>query len=247
MAYSPLPTVNTGDPWTAANHNTYIRDNFAAGVPDIFTTKGDLAVASGADAASRLGAGADYAVLMARAGASLGVEWKRGAVEIFDTDLAAPAASIVISSIPAGFKHLLLILSARTDRAAVNDDVRFQFNGDAGVNYDNCAFWFNGGSVTVNQTSLDSEASCYGGTCTAASSPASAFGVSSSWIHDYADAGKHKSVIGEWRARINASAQRILHSIGTWKNTAAINEITIFSPNGANFVAGTRATLYGMG
>jgi len=54
MAYSPVPTVATGDLWTASNHNTYIRDNFAAGVPDIFQAAGDLVYASGADAAARL-------------------------------------------------------------------------------------------------------------------------------------------------------------------------------------------------
>jgi len=30
MSYSPVPTVVTGDTWTASQHNTYIRDNFAA-------------------------------------------------------------------------------------------------------------------------------------------------------------------------------------------------------------------------
>jgi hypothetical protein len=28
MAYTSLPTVNAGDYWTAANHNTYIKNNF---------------------------------------------------------------------------------------------------------------------------------------------------------------------------------------------------------------------------
>jgi hypothetical protein len=68
MAYSAVPTVSTGDYWTAANHNTYIRDNFAAGVPDIFTTAGDLVYATGANAAARLALGAAGSVL--RAGAS---------------------------------------------------------------------------------------------------------------------------------------------------------------------------------
>ena len=29
MAYTAVPTQNTGDSWSAANHNTYIKDNFA--------------------------------------------------------------------------------------------------------------------------------------------------------------------------------------------------------------------------
>ena len=75
MAYSSVPTVATGDLWTAANHNTYVRDNFAAGVPDIFTTKGDLAVASAADVAQRLAVGADGQVLMADSAQAYGIKW----------------------------------------------------------------------------------------------------------------------------------------------------------------------------
>jgi hypothetical protein len=75
MAYSSVPTVATGDLWTAANHNTYIRDNFAAGIPDIFTTKGDLGVASGPDVVIRLPVGSDGQILKAASGQSAGVQW----------------------------------------------------------------------------------------------------------------------------------------------------------------------------
>lgn len=75
MAYTAVPTQNTGDLWTAAEHNTYIRDNFAAGVPDIFTAKGDLAVASAADVAGALAVGTNGQILTADSGESLGVKW----------------------------------------------------------------------------------------------------------------------------------------------------------------------------
>ena len=75
MAYSAVPTVATGDTWTAANHNAYIKDNFAAGVPDIFTAKGDLAVATAADAAVALGVGPNYQTLIADSGEASGVKW----------------------------------------------------------------------------------------------------------------------------------------------------------------------------
>lgn len=29
MAYTAVPTVNTGDPWSASDHNTYVKENFA--------------------------------------------------------------------------------------------------------------------------------------------------------------------------------------------------------------------------
>lgn len=63
MAYTPLPSVATGDLWSASDHNTYIRANFAAGVPDIFTTAGDMVYGTAADVAARLGIGSTDAIL----------------------------------------------------------------------------------------------------------------------------------------------------------------------------------------
>ena len=75
MAYSVVPTVATGDVWTAAYHNTYIRDNFAAGAPGLFTTKGDLVVATGVNAAGRLAAGPIESILVSDNAAYLGMKW----------------------------------------------------------------------------------------------------------------------------------------------------------------------------
>ncbi len=75
MAYTAHPTVITGQTWTASNQNTYVRDNFIAGVPDIFTTKGDIVVASGADVAIRLGVGSDEQILIACSTESGGIKW----------------------------------------------------------------------------------------------------------------------------------------------------------------------------
>lgn len=78
MAYTAVPTATTGYLWTAADHNTYIKDNFAAGVPDIFTTKGDIAIATAADTAARLGVGSNGTILTADSdtgGGEMGVKW----------------------------------------------------------------------------------------------------------------------------------------------------------------------------
>jgi len=55
MTYSPVPTVVTGDTWTAAQHNTYIRDNFAALHP--YTARGDIAYRNNAGNIARLALG----------------------------------------------------------------------------------------------------------------------------------------------------------------------------------------------
>lgn len=75
MSFSPVPTVATGDIWTAAQHNTYIRDNFAAGVPGLFTTKGDIAIASASQVAGRLGVGSAGQALTPDSAEALGVKW----------------------------------------------------------------------------------------------------------------------------------------------------------------------------
>lgn len=61
MSFTTVPTVNNGDSWSAAQHNTYIRDNFAAVWP--FTTAGDLAYASASNALARLGIGSSGKLL----------------------------------------------------------------------------------------------------------------------------------------------------------------------------------------
>lgn len=75
MAYNTPPTKNTGDVFTASEFNTYIRDNFAAGVPDIFAAKGDLAVATAANAATRLAVGTNGQRLAADSAQASGVKW----------------------------------------------------------------------------------------------------------------------------------------------------------------------------
>jgi hypothetical protein len=47
MAFTPVPTVAAGDLWTAAQHNTFIKNNFAAEPPAGFTAKSQLRVGSG--------------------------------------------------------------------------------------------------------------------------------------------------------------------------------------------------------
>jgi len=54
MAYSAVPLTATGDWIDAAWINQYVRDNFAAGVPDVFTAAGEIPYATGANAAGVL-------------------------------------------------------------------------------------------------------------------------------------------------------------------------------------------------
>lgn len=61
MAYSIVPTVATSDSWTASQHNTYIKDNFAA--VWVGTTAGDMDYYTSSTAKSRLAIGTSYQLL----------------------------------------------------------------------------------------------------------------------------------------------------------------------------------------
>lgn len=58
---STVPTVANGDSWSAAQHNTYLRDNIEALWP--YTTAGDIAFASASNQLTRLGKPSVDAVL----------------------------------------------------------------------------------------------------------------------------------------------------------------------------------------
>lgn len=76
MAYIPVPSVAAGDWIDEIFINTYWRDNMAASVPDVFSAKGQLAVATGVDALGVLNVGADGLILTAKAAATHGVSWE---------------------------------------------------------------------------------------------------------------------------------------------------------------------------
>ena len=61
MAYTTVPYVNSGNSWSAAQHNTYIKDNFSALWP--FTAAGDIAITTASNDMQKIAIGADNTVL----------------------------------------------------------------------------------------------------------------------------------------------------------------------------------------
>lgn len=76
MAYSRPPAKTAGDTFDITAYNA-IRDSLIASAPDVFTTKGDLFVATGADAGTRLAAGANDSILVADSSAASGLAWQK--------------------------------------------------------------------------------------------------------------------------------------------------------------------------
>lgn len=130
MAYADLGDVAPGD-IIAETWGDQVRANFQAGVPDIFSAKGDLAGATGPDAAARLAVGADDSTLVPDSGETTGLAWQIQPAcriyrasdqgvdaaweaivfgsERFDTDAMHSAANQSRITVPAGGAGLYLI------------------------------------------------------------------------------------------------------------------------------------------
>ena len=86
MAYSDIGDVSAGDP-VAEAYLDQIRANFLASAPDAFTTKGDIFVATAADAGARLAAGADDSILVPDSGEATGLVWQiQPAVRVYNSE-----------------------------------------------------------------------------------------------------------------------------------------------------------------
>jgi hypothetical protein len=97
MAYSALPAKIATDTLTLANYNA-IKANFEASAIDIVTAKGQLAVATGADALTPLTVGANDSTLVPDSGQASGLAWQiQPAARVHNSALIDPATSSWVS------------------------------------------------------------------------------------------------------------------------------------------------------
>lgn len=159
-------------------------------------------------------------------------------VAIATTTLGSAASTITFSSIPGTYTDLRLVLVCKTSSQFNNPGLRF--NSDSGTNY--------------SATLLDGNGS------TAASTRQTAFdymsmiqtGITSDTLEQLytADIFSYAGSTNK-TALLSASADRngggrVANSVGLWRSTSAITSIVIISAGGADYSAGTTATLYGI-
>ena len=146
--------------------------------------------------------------------------------EVIDSQtLGSAAASVTFSSIPQGYRDLVLVFGGST---ASDDYLGLQFNSDTTSSY-SVVRAYNTLSGTFNTT--------YG---LISSGDVSIDNLQIVQIMDYSATDKHKTFL----SRSNNSGYVAMHA-GRWANTSAITLVKIMTGLGANYVAGSTFTLYG--
>lgn len=167
------------------------------------------------------------------------------------------SAGYSFTSISGDYRHLLLISYLRSDRASVsNDNLAMTFNGDTGSNYEWVHMrWTNDtGSVGGNEFSQGATGDAHIEVSFVEAAAAAADVHSPTWIliPDYSNATDHKGCLSQTGWQIGAFAAETLGvdiGHGIWHNStpAAITQVDLDPEIGTNWIAGSRATLYGIG
>lgn len=173
-------------------------------------------------------------------------EFKKGIGCISDQTLGGSAATVNVASIVATYAHLLVVVYARSDVAAISSNLCLNFNGDAAANYDRQVM--QGSAATAAASEGFATNFPQMGSIPANTAGANLFGSTIIFIPHYAGASNNKVALAIASAKSGVATTNIVSTLGAvfWRSNAAINRVTLVQPSG-NFVAGTRMSIYGMG
>ena len=167
---------------------------------------------------------------------------------ISTTILGSAAASVTFSGLgtsAAAYKHLQIRMTTRSS-ASYGDDVILRFNSDSGSNYSHHLIVGNGS--TVNSYAGTTQTFIKGGyTIANDQTPSQSFGAGVIDILDFASTSKNKTTrnLTGGNASGGAGSQIQLWS-GAWYSTSAVTSIVLSSISAANFLTGSRFSLYGL-
>jgi hypothetical protein len=157
--------------------------------------------------------------------------------------LAAAATYIDLLSIPATYTDLVLIISQRAAGNALDNGLRF--NNDAGSVYSFTQLQ-SGASTGSPGTARNSNSTLVrAGGMEPNTYLANTFNSTTVYIPNYAGSN-FKSLIADGANENNSTTNYAWFHAGLWRNTAAINRITLYLEGGGNLDTGTEISLYGI-
>lgn len=160
---------------------------------------------------------------------------------IATTTLGSNQSTVSFSSIPSTYTDLILILNAKTNASGSDSYYGLAFNGDntSGL-YSSTRLYGDGSAVSNRYSNIN-----YLGLWSMSGNPAS-FGINILNIQNYANSTTYKTTL----ARNNNAGATTQACVGLWRNTNAINSITIYpepvSGAGQLWISGSTFTLYGI-
>jgi hypothetical protein len=156
-------------------------------------------------------------------------------VAIATTTLGAAASTITLSSIPATYTDLRIVLANAFTSYAL-DTVKIQFNSDTATNYSATQLMGDGSSAsTSGQSSVSS------GLLGRAGYQSTRPAMITADVFSYAGS-TYKTYLSTSAADQNGSGE-VLTQVGLWRSTSAITSITLMN---VTFQAGAIVTIYGI-
>jgi hypothetical protein len=157
---------------------------------------------------------------------------------IATTTLGSAQTTVTLSSIPATYTDLVLIVSAQGARNLYGGDLTMQLNSDTGSNYSITNLTGDGSSASSARSSSQTSLSLGGDI---GANGTSIYTPTIIQLFNYCNTTTNKTVI----SRHNNATYRVVATVGLWRSTSAINAIAL-TGNGYNFNAGSTFTLYGI-
>lgn len=147
--------------------------------------------------------------------------------KIATTTASGGSTSVTLSSIPATYTDLILIMSGSNSAPS---DLRMRFNGDTGSNYSATVLYGDGGSA--NSFRESNQTSFYGAFSSEANNIIN--------IQNYSNTTTYKTAI----TRANVGSY-VMSMVQLWRSTSAINSVTLYVTSGS-YNSGVTFTLYGI-
>lgn len=150
--------------------------------------------------------------------------------------LSTNATSVTLSSIPASYSDLVLVVVSELSNVDTDYDF-LRFNGDAATNYFGIIMRGDGASSASASFSSQNQMWVDGSASTITNN------IKNLIIHimDYSATNKHKTVL----MRNNSTTQTVVTNASRWASTSAISSI-LYRPNSGTLAAGTILSLYGI-
>lgn len=161
--------------------------------------------------------------------------------------LAANSPTVTFTAIPQTYKHLLLLVTARSSTSATNATTGLTFNNDSAADYDWLRLNAVGGAAGATATPTSSLIGT--GPVPAATATANLAGAKEILIQRYSDTNFLKNCLFRdvELYTLGTDGTYNLHTGGgTWRSTAAITRLDISETSGGNFLAGSSFDLYGI-